>query len=111
MQDQGVGKILDVVGQGEWRFLKIRQFLWTSYVYLPLSGITLSHEVTELIVNKYLLIDFLFYCSYIDMLTFIGKCYSSIKNPSSSGHGEEGSNPKVGGVLRQTIQADKEEEL
>ena len=45
------------------------------------------------------------------MLTFIGKCYSSIKNPSSSGHGEEGSNPKVGGVLRQTIQADKEEEL
>ena len=111
LQDQGVGKILDAVGQGEWRFLKIRQFLWTSYVYVPLSGITLSHEVTELIVNKYLLIDFLFYCSYIDMLTFIGKCYSSIKNPSSSGYGEEGSSPKVGGVLGQTIQADKEEEL
>ena len=36
VQGQGVGKSLDVDGQGGWGVLKIGQFSWTSYVYLPL---------------------------------------------------------------------------
>ena len=33
MQGQGGGKILDVDGQGRLEVLKIRLFLWVSYVY------------------------------------------------------------------------------
>ena len=33
VQGQGGGKVLDVDGQRGWEVLKIRQFLWTSYMY------------------------------------------------------------------------------
>ena len=39
VQGQGGGRILDVDGQEGWGVLKIGQFLWTSYVYCPLSEI------------------------------------------------------------------------
>ena len=40
VQGQGVGRILDVAGQGGWRrgVLKIGQFSCTSYVYHPLHN-------------------------------------------------------------------------
>ena len=35
VQGQGIGRILDVDGQGGWGVLKTRQFSWTSYMYHP----------------------------------------------------------------------------
>ena len=42
VQGEGVGKILDVDGQGGGGVLKIRQFSWTSFVYRPYSNVDQS---------------------------------------------------------------------
>ena len=50
VQGQGVGRILDVDGQGGWGggVLKIGQFSRTSYVYYP------SHSFAKALGNSYI---------------------------------------------------------
>ena len=69
VQGQGDGKMFDVDGQAGWGVLKIRQFLWTSYVYRPKLKKEFCRSVyvlmeMKLLDAKFMKIKFKLFCSF-----------------------------------------------